>query len=293
VRRSLTASPGRLVARRLVLLAAVLILTAAVALGALALRAFDRAIEPELANRAGLVGTIVRASIQRALDLGMPLDRLVGTEAYLDRILDDFPEISFIAIVGAEGTIAFAAGPLGDPERAALATKAGNTSTLRTYPVLANGSLAARIAVGVNRAFVARQFQDVFLDVGVVVLVAVLLAFEIMLALIGITVTAPLDRLDRLLADQAAGDFSRRLSGIGRSAAGRLAASLSRRAEELHAGYERLSRRLASCPRDTAAAVRSRALARRFGLAGQAPRTLERKDVNDIRLPLFLFATAE
>jgi MFS family permease len=278
------------VARRLVPLAAVLILASAVGLGALALRAFDRAVEPELANRAGLVGSIVRASIQRALDLGMPLNRLVGTDAYLDRILGDFPEISFIAIVGADGTIAIEAGALGDAERAALATEAIDTPTLRTYPVRANGSLAARIAVGVDRGFIARQLRDVFLDVGVVVLVAVLLVFEIMLALVGRTVTAPLDRLDRLLEDQADGDFSHRLSGMGRSAGGRLAASLSRRAEALNARYERLAGRVAE---DTVAAARLRALAQRFGFGQPAPDALQTRNANDIRLPLFLFATAE
>ena len=223
----------------------------------------------------------------------MPLDRLVGTETYLDRILGDFPEISFIAIVDADGTIAIEAGALGDAERAALATEAVDTPTLRTYPVRADGSLAARIAVGVDRGFVARQLRDVFLDVGVVVLVAVLLVFEIMLALVGRTVTAPLDRLDRLLEDQARGDFSHRLSGMGGSVGGRLTASLSRRAEALNARYERLARRVAAGAEDTTAAARLRALAQRFGFGEPAPDTLQTKNVNDIRLPLFLFATAE
>jgi predicted MFS family arabinose efflux permease len=270
-----------------------------VLLGALSLHAFNRAIEPELANRAGLVGSIVRASIQRALDLGMSLNQLVGTDVYLEHILDDFPEISFIAIVGADGTIAFAAGKLGDADRATLAANAGlateatDRATIRTYPVRAGGALAANIAVGVDRAFIARQFQDVFLDVGVVVLVAILLAFEIMLALVGITVTAPLDRLDELLDEQARGDFSRRHSGRGRSAAGRFAASLLQRAEDLNARYERLTTRLASGARNAAAAARLRTLAQRFGFGEQRAHTLQRKNVNDIRLPLFLFATAE
>jgi hypothetical protein len=274
-------------------------LAPAVALGAWTLRAVDRAIEPELANRAGLVGSVVRANIQRALDLGVPLDRLGGTDAYLNRILSDFSEISFIAIAGADGGIPFLIGVLSDADRAtltsgaSLANDAPDTLAMRIYPVSVGGVLAARIAVGVDRAFVARQFQDVFLDLGVVVLVAVLLAFEIMLALVRLTVAAPLEQFEQLLDRQAAGDFSRGPSGRERNGSRGLARLLSSRADALNAHYQRLAKRLASAAPDAAARLRQQALARRFGLGEQWADITPKKNVDDIRLPLFLFATAE
>jgi metal-responsive CopG/Arc/MetJ family transcriptional regulator len=48
-------------------------------LGYFTVRAFDEAVEPELDNRSRLIGTIVRANIQQAVDLEIPLEELRGT----------------------------------------------------------------------------------------------------------------------------------------------------------------------------------------------------------------------
>ncbi len=62
-------SPGtslaRVMARRLAPWAASLIVVSALILGALALRNVNRSIEPELAARTGLIGTVVSAKLTR------------------------------------------------------------------------------------------------------------------------------------------------------------------------------------------------------------------------------------
>ena len=59
---------------RLILMLAAIVTTSVLAVGFAAVSAFDRAVQPELANRTRLIGTIVRSEIQRALELGIPID---------------------------------------------------------------------------------------------------------------------------------------------------------------------------------------------------------------------------
>ena len=92
---------------------------------------------------------------------------------------------------------------------------------MRSHPIMHDGEEIAYVVIDVDPRFIAKRFRDVFLDMGVVILVSVLLSFEIMVLLTSRSLTAPLDRLQRLAAMQAPGDFSRRAPSAPRGAIGR------------------------------------------------------------------------
>lgn len=295
-------SPGQAAAARLVPLAALMILIAAVLLGSLVLRAFNTAVEPELSNRSLLIGTIVRSNVQRALDLGIPLDQLAGSTTYLEKVLLDFPEVSGIALRSADEKIVAraqsAAGTAGEKQRPQTEGDAGDAvievaGKSFIFPILAGNELVGDIVIEIDRMYVQRQFRNVFLDVLVVILVAVLLAFEITISVTATSLRQPLDQLYTLLERQTAGDFSGRLKRVTTTSLGRVAARFSDHAEDLNARFARLKDRYAGV--DTHADIRDRLqeIASRFTLTGTQPRTLRLTDVVDIRLPLFLFAMAE
>jgi MFS family permease len=297
-----TVSPGQAAAARLVPLAALMIVIAAVVLGSFILRAFNKAVDPELSNRSLLIGTIVRADIQRALDLGIPLNQLAGTKTYLEKVLTDFPEVSSITVRSADHKIvsrAQSAEETTRQKRKARIRSDTDNSVIEipeksfTFPILTGNELVGAIVVEIDRTYVRRQFRNVFLDVLVVILVAILLAVEITITVTATSLRQPLDQLYMLLERQVSGDFSVRFRQVTTTSLGRVAARFSDHAEDLNARFGRLLDRYSRSASDADIPTRLRDLGNRFTLTGTLPRTLQLTDVVDIRLPLFLFAMAE
>jgi hypothetical protein len=109
---------------RLIGLLAALVVAPVVVLGLASVAAFDRAIEPELANRTRLIGTIVRSEIQRNLDLGIPVRALVGLDAYLAETLESFGEVDR-NVVGATTGATIAEVERAEPAAPSLLLRAG------------------------------------------------------------------------------------------------------------------------------------------------------------------------
>lgn len=274
---------------RLILLLAVVVIASVVAVGFAALSAFDRAIEPELANRTRLIGSIVRAEVQRALELGIPIDSIKGLDRYLDATLAKFDEVDRIIIATASGDTVAAI------ERGARPALVGQwalgevSAVLRTsfvLPILQGNNLVGGITVEISPLFVQTRLRDVFLDVSVLALIAILVALELALALTISSVGKPLDRVFHLLGEQQAGDFRHVIRQGGLGGLGRTAARLNDHAEDLAA-------RVAALPR-TLSRTLPQALRGRIGavVADGKPRRLRLSDFNDIRLALFLFSCA-
>jgi MFS family permease/HAMP domain-containing protein len=272
---ALSGSVATKVARRLVPVAAAVIAGSALLLGGLTLRAVNRSIEPEFAARVALIGTVVSENVQRALAVGVPIHELVGAEVYFGRLLEHLPEVTHIGLRSRDGTLV----ETGIPVAGELVSD---------QPVLQQGEEVARIEIGIDPRFLRKRFGDVLLDVAVIVLVAILLAFEIILLVASRSLTAPLDRLQRLAARQAAGDFSDRLRFEGAHAVDRLGRVLTERAEALQARFAEL---LATG--DAVVRARLAALGSRFGLAEGALLPPRIGYLTDVRLGLFLIAAAD
>jgi MFS family permease len=271
-------------ARRVALPAALLIVLSAILLGALALATVTRSIESELAARPDLIGAVVSETVGRAVRSGVPIESLVGVESYFREMLERLPEVNQMAIVS--DRVLFAIGPAAEAVPAMSEGLAG----AQRRPVFHDGQEVGKVLIAFDPAFVTRRFRDAFLDMGVIVLVTIFLAFEIMVLLTSRSLTAGFDQLQRLAAMQAAGDFSKQVVLGTRNALGRLATQLSERAIELGVTLAEAERRTGR------AAVRRADLAQlraRLGLARGAPEPLRLSYFTDVRLALFLFAAAD
>lgn len=271
---------------RLVQVLAAILAASVLAMAAAAIAAFDRAVEPELANRTRLIGSIVRMEIQRALELSIPLRSMAGLDLYLTEMLDKFPEVERIAVVDVSGeTIAAVDRPKSEPSlfegtTFGVGTALGQNAFV--LPIIDGNRLVGKISVEISPVFVQTRLRDVFLDVIVITLVATLVALELTLAVTVTSVGKPLDRVLRLLSEQRDGNFLHRIraGGLG---------GLARAAERLNDHAEDLAERLSALP----AAVRSRTLATLDArIADGRPVRLQLSDIGDIRLALFLFSVA-
>ena len=265
---------ARIFARHLTPWIAAIILGSALLLGFYVNREVTRSFEPELSARTQVIGTVANRNVQKAINAGVPLEQLVGAESYFDDLLRHFPEISYFGI--ATGRIVYEAGTR---QQSAFAP-ARARKDVPTFPINAGGEQIGYIIIDANPDYFAVQFRDMLLDFAVVVLVVLLLAFQIMTVVMSRSLTAPFMRLQYLASLQAAGDFSKVVLARGVTAIERLSQTLSWHAIHLHRGLR-------------AAGPAALAAAGNFQVLRDGPARLQFTYLNDVRLPLFLFAAAD
>lgn len=276
--------PAPIRARLIGMLTAVVTI-AVLALGLFAISAFERAVEPELANRTRLIGSIIRSEVQRNLELGIPFNSLVGLDRYLTTALEHFDEVDRISVRTTDGALlAEVQSPTGPSllERLGLGEVVGTQRNTFSLPILAGNELVGSITVEVSPQFVETRLRDVFLDVVVIALVAIIIAVELVLAVAIASVGKPFERLLRLLNEQSEGNFLHRARAAGLSGLGRALTRLNDQAADL-------AERLAALPAATRARLAGCLAAR---VAQGRPARLRISDFNDIRLTLFLFSLA-
>jgi len=270
---------------RLTVLLAVVVFGAVLALGGAAVQAFQRAVAPEMDKRVRLIGVVLRAEMQRALELGIGLDAVAGLDRYLADTLESFDEIAFIAVHAADGRVVARSdrADAAPPRRGGGdVNAAGPGVASTTLPILDGNRLYGSIAIGIRPGFVQTRLRDILFDVMTLGGVATLLALEGVLAVTAFSAGAPLRRLQWLLRAQAAGDFREQLPGPAPGGIGRALARLNDHAADL-------AERLGRLPAGLREALRPRLSAL---VAAGPPRVRRLADVGDVRLALLLFSTA-
>jgi len=279
-------SLARLIAGKLMPWAGLLIVISALVLGILTIGTVKNSIEPEIANRTTLMGTVINNNIQRAVSAGVPLEKLVGAEQYSGSFLLEFPEVAYIGV--ATGRIILEAGKRAD----IIYGPSHSSKDMVTFPINSDGEQIGYIIIDVDSGYIARAFESVLLDLAVVALVAILLAFEVLVVMMSVSLTAPFNRLQHLVTLQATGDFSKRVEARGKHAVDLIGARLSQRADRLHAAFKRAWAKISPGSND----LHSRSLDElrtRFNLSTDRPKLMVFSYLNDIRLPLFLVAAAD
>ncbi|MGR3323227.1 MAG: MFS transporter [Pseudooceanicola sp.] len=237
---------------------------------AVVLFAFEEAIEPELESRATVVAELIRSEMQRTLELGIPISALGGLSPYLEGILQDFHEISGIAIALPNGeTIAEAGGnasagasttsSIGAAFVAAVGIDAGTVE----LPMLAGSQVVGTVQISGSELFIQTRLRDVFLDVSILAIAMLLIGVEIAVSTVNASIWKPHAQMTRLLEEQCRGSFIHVMRERGPEVVRRLAARLNAYALDLA----------------------TRSSGRR-----PAPTLLRTSETADIRLPLFFFA---
>lgn len=232
--------------------------------------AFEQAIEPELESRATVVAELIRSEMQRTLELGIPISALGGLSSYLDGILQDFREISSIAITLPSGEpIAEAAREAAEGASfastigGALGAAVGIDAETVELPMLAGSEVVGTIRIEGSEMFVQTRLRDVFLDVSILAIAMLLIGVEIAIAAVTASVWKPYAQTMRLLEEQRRGAFWHVMRERGPEVVRLLAGRLNAYALDLAA---------------------------RGGGERPPPTLLRTSEAADIRLPVFFFA---
>ena len=151
-----------------------------------AFQRFDPAFTPELARKAGTVGESLHAQMTRALDYGIPVDRMPGIDALFADEMRAHGDIAYIVLTAADGRVIASAGTrirVGDrlPTGPGPLVAGFHNTTL---PLLKSGETVARLNVGIDNAYLAKASVDLMLDVMSVLVVSVLITFEVLLLVV-------------------------------------------------------------------------------------------------------------
>lgn len=151
--------------------AILLVVVLGVTLGYVSLRAIGSAevlLVPEVTHKAETIARSTAALTEQALDYGIPLRELVGVEALFAGIIGDNPAFSRIALLTDSGDVLASYGDL--PTGSADAVM---------VPIGHDGSVVARIVIGIDPAFIRSTFRDLWLDMAIIAIVSALIALEL------------------------------------------------------------------------------------------------------------------
>jgi MFS family permease len=153
----------------------VILIIGVVSFGLLAVPAFNSALAPELERRAGLIGETISDDTARALDIGIPLKKLVGVEAYFNEYLETFPEINLLAIRAMDDTTLYSLNRTTDSGEQLGA----ESSDIYQFGINGEFQQEGVVDVGVDSGFVNSRLRDLALDMIVILIVALVIMFEI------------------------------------------------------------------------------------------------------------------
>ncbi|NBC31559.1 MAG: MFS transporter [Alphaproteobacteria bacterium] len=251
------------------------------ALTALSLRASGRAetlLLPEITVKAETVGRSVAGLVDRALEVGIPVDRMVGVDAYLQGIVDAHPDLAAITVRGAGGDALYAGG-VARPDMAWV-----------DVPVPGEAATALSVSVGLDPAFAREIVYKLWIDLAIVMVVTALVALELVYISFGVGRYGAIEGVEQRLSAVKHGDL--RLhppvesTGVFGDAARRIDARLQALADKVRALRADLAARADGVRQAALDAVAGRY---RLGESvGGSPLS-----AISIRAPLFVFMFAE
>ena len=278
--------------RRLVVLVSGLLLLAALFVSYRAGERFDSSLAQQRLGVALEIGRSVAVVVERALAFGVPFDQLVDTERFLEAVKLDNPGVDYIIITTLDGQLRYstdlsrvgnAAGLRGSVavwngrERTARIGGYFNTATA----INGKGGQLGWLHLGERANIIEQLLRDIVFDILTVLVVAMLVAFELMRVLLAASFATPLRAINEFFTRIASGDFRRTLARDFFGGIGRLNGRINAIVSELNARARR---------RQAAGATMPPGLS--FDLSGERS-SVRASAIENIRWSFFLLIFAE
>jgi predicted MFS family arabinose efflux permease len=178
-----------------------------------ALMSSSRFLFPELAQKALAEADQAKRKIDAALDLGIPAERLVGVDALFAAMKASDPDVAFLAVTDGSTVLFLEGRGRGDFDRALAAeARTPGPDGLAVGQSLRGGFLVTALPLGAGQLYLGhdegsllKPLLDNLFDVGVIVMVALLLAFEVMLLVVSVNVVQPARAATAVLRGLVAG----------------------------------------------------------------------------------------
>jgi MFS family permease len=204
------------------------------------------------------IGLSVVAVIEKALSFGVPFERMVDVERYLETVKQDNPELDYLIVLDRNGTPRYSTelraiegrsvllGALSRWAESESVAHAGQYFNM-AIPIKLNYRPIGWLHIGERSNFIAKLMWDIAFDILAVLVVAILVAFELLRLMLAAAFISPLRAMQEVLADASRGDFRQYLprdffGGIGRlnRAINTSLDAINERARALHAAGKKV-----------------------------------------------------
>ena len=295
---------------RLVLLAVIVLLLGQVVVAWFAVTGFEKILEPQLGQKAGVVGRAVADQIEFVVDdLGILPDELVGVDPFLDKILASNTDIEYLIMLSPSSEVQFARGLAPEtlerllPELPGAGSETGSRIEVAgfidsVFPITVGDRTVTVLHVGVSGEYVRSRLSELLYEAITVIVVSLLVTLEFLMFLMSVRVSGPLERIETMLTDGARGIFGNHLAMRARDEIGDLVTALNRALRGLRQRYEDFRfdvREIKDAQIDKGIVTRIQAACEqvedRYRFIGGTE--LRPRNAMQIRVPLFLFMFAE
>ncbi|MFA7430891.1 MAG: hypothetical protein WCZ23_12095 [Rhodospirillaceae bacterium] len=208
--------------RRLILAAALLVLLASGAVGAVLAWRIEDAVHPEVTAKLEAIGRTIAGQVGLALDYGIPFEAIPRMDDFLAAMTRDTPEIARVRVVTSEGVALYAVG-------------AGAEGAVVSLPIPTLDGPAGTVELGLAAGVDAADTAGLLTRLIALALGGAVVAGAGMAAVAWSRVIRPLVRLRDSLDGMAGGDFA---VEPPEDAAAEIGA-VARQAERLRAGVAR------------------------------------------------------
>ncbi|MBI3445469.1 MAG: MFS transporter [Magnetospirillum sp.] len=277
-----------------------------------AMAEFSQGLIPEMDKKAETIGRDLEASIERAVNFGIPLDKLEGMGEFFSPVLAANPEIRYLAVTDRKGNVLFMQG-IDKASIESFYTSAdfgevdhAHKSILGPFidmaqPLVTKAGRVGQVHVGTDQDYVRERLMEIAIDLAVVTLVALLIAVEILLFVVTFNITGPMRVVGTVIDKVRRGDFGFMAGVTSDDEVGRFVHGFNgaiRYADTLFRRLEAYLDEVKSAHFDPGVVEQVRDIESRvkflfrFARTGQ-PETVNEHQATDIRLPLFLFVFAE
>lgn len=285
---------------------------------------FNFSIKPELLKKANSIAQIIHDDVELAIDVGVPYQQIRGMESYLDDTLSKYPELTFVALTQNEEVL-YQAGVVEDldptfaisfektssqylsasfVERLVVVLKElpqllpslfsseSSRSDLFQLPIESAEDVGARVYVGLSSTYVQSQLTDIFFDIAIVLVAVLLVCFEVVMVVVMVYISGPLEESESILKRQVKGDFSVNEKITHNGVIGGFADRLNQDSKDLQSRFKALfSKLLPQRTHSEEVDSKLKSVSERFSLQNRMG--VHKGDVVDARIPLFVFSFAE
>jgi predicted MFS family arabinose efflux permease len=215
---------------RLVLTVSLLLVLAALLLSWLALREFEHDLPPEMARTVIAVSHSAAVVLEKAYDSGVPLEQMSGAPEFFDAVRKDNPGIAYLLLADASGRILYQSGystlqPQPDLRDllsrpvTEIATERNGAYFNTGVPLVFKKQRVATLYLGQQSALIEMKMREISYDIIAVLVVAGLIALELMRFVLTFIIATPIEVMRDFLARVRGGDFSHylpfdRLGGV-------------------------------------------------------------------------------
>ncbi|MFY8106934.1 MAG: MFS transporter, partial [Elstera sp.] len=294
---------------RLLTLAVLLLLVMLAGFSVFSRTLFEPQIIPELEKKAEKVGAYVLAQLDQAVEWGIPVEKLAGTDELFDDILEDNPDIGFITVTDLNGRRLHLRGTLPaqfEPGLAQIARETvqakaltpgrlGSIFLTKSLPIETKDGVVGVLHVGARADYVSSQLQEVYYDLAIILLVSALFTFEILLYFVNASILRPIRDIHEMAARLAAGYFGRPIAPKARDELGRIAVRLDEALAKLRGNYEALAQAVTGWSAEARSRVSATLDKFEYGFPPKplAAATSSQQGTALIRIAVFVFSLAE